>query len=784
MEEVKDSLLLKMPITNADSDDREKQLKPRTDVDDFDYLFGSQSLLIGSPLRDLLQLIPNPAILVDRHHKIRFVNQATIKMSSDCRGLEGEDLMVLFPERSDYLAVLGLMASLVYTGHAHIREGEVRFGHERLSCHIYLGTLVLLKENFTLLLIQDKAAHRRAELIHDSYNMLVRVIPAAAARFELNTPSSPKDSLSSTMACIMSSQLIEGNEEFATFHGFATLSELHGARFSEFTRPGGRLESAVRDWLESRTGIHRVMIEESVGRESVPVETVFAANVQDSCLVSFWIIKRSERFLHQAQAALRKAEGCFRTVADHVHDLILIKDLHFRYTRVNPAAERVIGLSSDRIVGKTAEEVWDPEVGQRMRNGDLLALEGKTSEFIFTKSTGGQNCTLHLVITPIRDYDGRVLGLLELGHKVPGRRQAERNLTNDYKPAFRRPVCYSESMRKTLEQLWIAAKTEGMILITGETGAGKDFLARCIHENSNSSAGPFLSINCAAVPLEIAESELFGHEPGAFTGANKRKRGLLELAEGGTLLLNEIGDLPLPLQAKLLTFLDTRSFTRVGGEKQITVDVRLLAATNRDLAKDVETGRFRRDLFFRLNVLRVHVPPLRERKEDLPSLIAEILAELAHQNKLSSVPRLDVEVMNALKEYDWPGNIRELRSVLQRAVILADRDQITLDCLGLRERGKKWALSVPFPEGSSLNDVLDYVKHSLIDEALSRAGGRRQEAAKLLGISRNSLKHHMRCQAGDKHCETSKSGEHAVDRDPSPEASRENVCFSDNLNFS
>ena len=167
MEEVKDSLLLKMPITNTDSGDREKQLKQRTDIDDFDYLFGSQSAPIGSPLRDLLQLIPNPAILVDRHHKIRFVNQATIEMSSDCRGLEGEDVMVLFPERSDYLAVLGLMASLVYTGHAYIKEGEVRFGHERLSCHIYLGTLVLLQENFTLLLIQDKAAHRRAELIHD-----------------------------------------------------------------------------------------------------------------------------------------------------------------------------------------------------------------------------------------------------------------------------------------------------------------------------------------------------------------------------------------------------------------------------------------------------------------------------------------------------------------------------------------------------------------------------------------------------------------------------------------
>ncbi len=178
-------------------------------------------------------------------------------------------------------------------------------------------------------------------------------------------------------------------------------------------------------------------------------------------------------------------------------------------------------------------------------------------------------------------------------------------------------------------------------MLLGESGSGKDYLARYIHNHSKRAGGPYFSVNCAAIAAQLAESELFGHEKGSFTGAQGRKRGLLELAEGGTLLLNEIGELSLPLQAKLLTFLDTKKFTRVGGEKEISVNARLIAATNRDLQKEVEAGRFRNDLFYRINVMTITVPPLRERREDLPILTREILSQLHAELRFAAPPSID-----------------------------------------------------------------------------------------------------------------------------------------------
>ena len=199
----------------------------------------------------------------------------------------------------------------------------------------------------------------------------------------------------------------------------------------------------------------------------------------------------------------------------------------------------------------------------------------------------------------------------------------------------------SEAMKSVLDLATFAASGKSVILLLGESGVGKDYLAKYIHERSNYSSGPYFSINCAAVPSELAESELFGHEAGAFTGANRRKRGLLELAEGGTLLLNEIGELSPALQAKFLTFLDTRTFTRVGGQQEIRVNARILAATNRDLQYEISSGRFRADLYYRLNVLSIRVPPLRERTEDLPILVAQLLSTLAKDLQMDFCARID-----------------------------------------------------------------------------------------------------------------------------------------------
>ncbi|MFZ5867344.1 MAG: sigma-54-dependent transcriptional regulator [Thermodesulfobacteriota bacterium] len=306
------------------------------------------------------------------------------------------------------------------------------------------------------------------------------------------------------------------------------------------------------------------------------------------------------------------------------------------------------------------------------------------------------------------------------------------------------PEYPSRAMQVCLAGARRAAATDSIVLLLGESGSGKDYLARYIHDHSRRSEGPFFTINCAAVAPELAESELFGHEPGAFTGSRGRKRGLLELAEGGTLFLNEIGDLSLLMQAKLLTFLDSRTFTRVGGETQIAVDARLIVATNKMLAQEAILGHFRADLYYRLNVFTITVPSLRERREDIPVLVKEILRNLVSERVTAVVPRVDPAAMNSLLRYEWPGNVRELRNILERALILSDDGRIGVHSLALESSQREWSFVSRFPDTQSIHEVADDLKRSLIEEALRRSGGAKQEAARLLGISRHALAHQMK----------------------------------------
>jgi transcriptional regulator with PAS, ATPase and Fis domain len=300
-------------------------------------------------------------------------------------------------------------------------------------------------------------------------------------------------------------------------------------------------------------------------------------------------------------------------------------------------------------------------------------------------------------------------------------------------------------MRVSLARASVAANSDIMVLIEGESGSGKDYLARYIHDNSNRRGGPFYAINCAAIAEDLAESELFGHEAGAYTGAIRRKRGLVELAEGGTLLLNEIGELSLPIQAKLLTFLDTFSFTRVGGEKNVTVNVRIMAATNRDLSQAVSRGEFRRDLFFRLNVYGIRVPPLRERLADITVLTRQIVGQLTRELQLAAELSIRPEDMEKLIRYSWPGNVRELKNVLERSVILSEGPDLRLDFLELPEANQgesPWV--VEFPPSPSINSAIGELRRQFIELALQRSGGNKCAAARILGISRYALQRQMK----------------------------------------
>ncbi|HAF14898.1 MAG TPA: hypothetical protein DCK93_21000 [Blastocatellia bacterium] len=301
---------------------------------------------------------------------------------------------------------------------------------------------------------------------------------------------------------------------------------------------------------------------------------------------------------------------------------------------------------------------------------------------------------------------------------------------------FGRLIGSSQSLEKTLKQARAVADTSATVLIIGENGTGKEMLARAMHEESQRAHAPFIAVSCAALPESLIESELFGHEKGAFTSATHARMGRFELANGGTLFLDEIVELTPNVQVKLLRVLQERSFERVGGTKTLTVDIRLIAASNRDLETEVEGENFRRDLFYRLNVVPLVLPPLRERREDIPGLAAHFAAKAAEKHGRAT-PQLDPALIDSLHEYDWPGNVRELENLMERLVLL-DREP-TLGLEFLPEKMLKVLPAPGVPSETTFDGAMTALKKRLIVCALEAEGGNKVAAAKRLGISRSYL---------------------------------------------
>jgi two-component system response regulator HydG len=292
----------------------------------------------------------------------------------------------------------------------------------------------------------------------------------------------------------------------------------------------------------------------------------------------------------------------------------------------------------------------------------------------------------------------------------------------------------SPRIREIFQLLSMVAPSEATVLLLGETGTGKELVAQAIHRNSPRAAGPFVVVNCATLPETLLESELFGHERGSFTGATNRKDGRFLLAHHGTVLLDEIGELSLPIQAKILRVLQAREFEPVGSNRTQKVDVRIITATNRDLEKMVREGRFRDDLYYRLNVFQLVLPPLRERLEDLPVLADCFLKKYGEKNR-RGVITLAPEVLQAFQRYSWPGNIRELENVIERGVIVCQGNVLTREDLppGLQQRGG-WPAA-----GGETEPGLPELERQLIIRTLERVAGQRREAAEILGISLDEL---------------------------------------------
>jgi DNA-binding NtrC family response regulator len=308
----------------------------------------------------------------------------------------------------------------------------------------------------------------------------------------------------------------------------------------------------------------------------------------------------------------------------------------------------------------------------------------------------------------------------------------------------------SKPMQEVMRIVEMAAPSSASVLITGETGSGKEIVARTIHKLSPRASGPFVAINCSAIPESLMESEIFGHERGAFTGAAERRIGCFELGDGGTLLLDEIGEMPAPTQAKLLRVLEDRKVRRLGSKSETPVDVRVLAATNKDPEQAVGSGQMRQDLYFRLNVFHIHLPPLREHKDDIPLLVEHILRDVNAKHG-KSVRGIGAEVLDIFMSHTWPGNIRELRNVLERASIMCEKDLITRACLPgefgkTSAKGPSDLAAIKFPVGTTV----DAMERELILQTLSATGNNKTRAAELLAISLKTLHNKLKEYGGDR----------------------------------
>jgi DNA-binding NtrC family response regulator len=343
----------------------------------------------------------------------------------------------------------------------------------------------------------------------------------------------------------------------------------------------------------------------------------------------------------------------------------------------------------------------------------------------------------------------RLLGVIDMaldGARLRREAGAVRQIVVGYRQADRFVVGKSDLMLKIAEVIEkVSASMASTVLIQGESGTGKELVAKAIHFQGETKDKPFMEINCSSLPANLLESELFGYEKGAFTDAKKTKKGLVELAEGGTLFLDEIGEMPFGLQTKLLRLIETKRFRRIGGVRDIEVSTRIVAATNRDLRRAKEQGRFRDDLYFRLMVIPIYVPALRERKEDIP-IMASYFIDYFNQELNRSVRGLSREAQEVMLEYDWPGNVRELRNVIERAILLESTDLILPEHLPGDILGDRTARA-QISDSSVTPDMpmsLKEAERKAVAEALNWAGGNKSKAARALGITRQTLRQKLK----------------------------------------
>jgi PAS domain S-box-containing protein len=462
-----------------------------------------------------------------------------------------------------------------------------------------------------------------------------------------------------------------------------------------------------------------------------------------------------------AEDALRSNEHDLRLIVDSIPGFVSTANAAGEVELVNRQVLEYFGKTTEELRNWATSDAIHPDDLPRMIDAYRRSIASGEPRDVETRSrrADGVYRWFHLRSRPQRDAEGRIVRWYNLVTDIDDRKRAEQELEKAFEEIkrlkdrlhdenvvlreqideafmFEEIVGSSPSLKTVLSSIVKVAPTDSTVLITGETGTGKELIARAIHKGSQRAGQAFISVNCAAIPSSLIASELFGHEKGAFTGALQRRQGRFELAHSGTIFLDEIGDLPVETQITLLRVLQERQFERVGGSRVIPTDVRIIAATNRDLAAAIASGTFRTDLFYRLNVFPIHVPPLRKRKEDIPMLVEYFVKRYAEKAR-KQISKIDKNTLKLFQAYPWPGNIRELQNIVERSVILCTGDTFWID--------EAWLSSLDAPRLESsgpLTQTLQNHEKELIETALAQSKGKvagLNGAAAKLGIPRSTL---------------------------------------------
>ena len=442
-----------------------------------------------------------------------------------------------------------------------------------------------------------------------------------------------------------------------------------------------------------------------------------------------------------------KSEPELLTIVDAIPQLIVALEADGTFLSANQDLLEYTGLTKEELGSEKFRDVFHPEDSERLRDQRAAALSrGVPFEYERRVRRGDGEYRWFLVqYNPLLDEREEVIRWYATGTDIDDRKQAEERTRQenvalreqiDQGSMFDEIVGSSPPLKTVLSSIVKVAPTDSTVLITGETGTGKELIARAIHKGSERAGQAFISLNCAAIPSALIASELFGHEKGAFTGALQRRQGRFELAHSGTIFLDEIGELPAETQIALLRVLQERQFERVGGSRVIPTDVRIIAATNRDLPAAIASGTFRSDLFYRLNVFPIDMPPLRQRKEDIPMLVEYFVKRYADKAK-KQINKIDNNTLKLCESYHWPGNIRELQNIIERSVILCTGDTFWIDEAWLSSQ------NAPHLESSGpLKQNLQNYEKELIEAALAQSKGKvagSNGAAAKLGIPPSTL---------------------------------------------